>query len=186
MMIKKICFCFYEFLVYIILNKIIFKLLPFWNIRKFFLKCAADIGRGAQVDMDCFFYEPRHLFVGNNTHINRNCTIDSRGGIIIGCNCSISFDVKMITGSHDPQSSEFRYTPKEIIIDDYVWIGVGAIILGGVKIGKGAVVCAGAVVTHDIEPYSIVGGVPAKQIGFRNRNMTYTILANEKKWPNWR
>lgn len=63
-----------------------------------------------------------------------------------------------------------------IFIDDYVWIGVGAIVLQGVKIGKGAVIAAGSVVTKDIEPYSIVAGVPAKVIGKRNPDLDYKCL----------
>ena len=55
----------------------------------------------------------------------------------------------------------------DIIIDDDVWIGYGAIIMSGVHIGQGAVIAAGAVVTKDVEPYAIVGGVPAKFIRYR-------------------
>ena len=106
--------------------------------------------------------------------------------MIIGNNCSISCDVKIITGSHDTQSPSFKYKPQKITIDDYVWIGVGAIILGGVHLGKGAVICAGAVVTKDVIPYSIVGGVPAKHIGNRNHNLNYTILKDDGFWPSWR
>ena len=63
-----------------------------------------------------------------------------------------------------------------IVIDDYVWIGVGATILRGVHIGEGAVVCAGAVVVHDVLPYTVVGGVPAKKIGERNRGLDYKCV----------
>jgi len=54
-----------------------------------------------------------------------------------------------------------------VVIEDDVWVGHGATILKGVKIGKGAIVAAGAVVTRDVESYSIVGGVPAKLIRVR-------------------
>ena len=60
-----------------------------------------------------------------------------------------------------------------IVIDDYAWIGVGAIILQDVHIGKGAVVCAGAVVTKDVGDYEIVGGTPARKIGERTHSLDY-------------
>ena len=62
------------------------------------------------------------------------------------------------------------------MIDDYVWIGIGVIVLQGVHIGKGAVVCAGAVVTKDVGEYEIVAGVPAKKIGERNKDLDYKCL----------
>ncbi|MFK1641101.1 DapH/DapD/GlmU-related protein [Bacteroides fragilis] len=62
---------------------------------------------------------------------------------------------------------------KPVVIEDRVWIGPNAIILHSVTIGEGAVVAAGAVVTKDVPPFSIVGGIPAKVIGSRNSNLKY-------------
>ena len=64
---------------------------------------------------------------------------------------------------------------KKIIIHDRVWLGPRVIVLPGCKIGEGAVVGAGAIVTKDIEPFSINVGIPAKKIGERNRNMIYVF-----------
>lgn len=72
------------------------------------------------------------------------------------------FEVKML----QTQTSE-SFGKGDIIVDDDVWIGYGAIIMSGVHIGQGAVVAAGAVVTKDVPPYAIVGGVPAKVIKYR-------------------
>ncbi|QEI09365.1 CatB-related O-acetyltransferase [Pigmentiphaga aceris] len=63
-----------------------------------------------------------------------------------------------------PIPHSFEYGPKQAVIGNDVWIGAYARIMGGVKIGDGAVIAAGSVVTHDVEPYTIVGGVPAKPI----------------------
>lgn len=102
-----------------------------------------------------------------------------RGGGQLNNNISISHYVKIVTGSHNIQSNSFDGKFKPICIDDYAWIGIGATILQGVKIGKGAVVCAGAIVTKDVLPYEIVAGVPAKKIGERNKNLNYKCKLRE-------
>lgn len=94
---------------------------------------------------------------------------DSRGGeIIIGDYVDIAPEVNIWTLHHDPQDSDFATKGGDVIIKDFVWIGNRAIILPNVIIAEGAVIAAGAVVTKDVEPYTIVGGVPAKKIGERN------------------
>lgn len=93
---------------------------------------------------------------------------------MIGDNVTIASYVKIITGSHDTQSKDFRAIFKPVVINDYAWICTGAMIQQGVTIGKGAVVAAGAVVTKDVPPYSIVGGVPAKVIGGRTEDLDYS------------
>jgi acetyltransferase-like isoleucine patch superfamily enzyme len=70
----------------------------------------------------------------------------------------------LITGSHDISISTFDLITKPITIMDNVWVATGAMILPGVTIGEGAVVAAGAVVTKDVEPWTVVGGNPAKVI----------------------
>lgn len=96
------------------------------------------------------------------------CSIANNVKFLLGCNHSIEkistypFKVQAI------HSEPFEATSKgDIIVDDDVWIGENAIILSGVHIGQGAVVAAGAVVTKDVPPYAIVGGVPAKVIKYR-------------------
>jgi len=129
------------------------------------------------MNMSQYFFYINRLKIGKHTHINRGCFFDARAGINIGNNVSISHQVSLLTGGHDVHSSDFSGIFRPIDIKDYVWIGVNATILQGVTIGEGAVVAAGAVVVKDVEPYSIVGGVPAKKIGIRNKNLNYT--------PSW-
>ena len=76
----------------------------------------------------------------------------------------IGEDVRLLTGSHDIGSVHFDLVTKPISVGDAAWIATGAIILPGVTIGEGAVVAAGAVVTKDVEPWTVVGGNPAKFI----------------------
>lgn len=99
----------------------------------------------------------------------------------IGNYCSIAENVHfLVAGEHKTEvfstypfieqiigNQVDNYSKGEIIIEDDVWIGFNAVILSGVKIGKGAVIAAGAVVSSDVEPYSIVGGVPARIIKYR-------------------
>ena len=95
------------------------------------------------------------------------------GSMIVHTN--ISSHVKIITGSHDIDDPDFTADFLPVHIGHHCWIGTGATILQGVKIGDGAVVAAGAVVTKDIPAKTVWGGVPAKYIRDRNSDLTYTI-----------
>lgn len=155
----------------------VFNYIPCWFIRRLFLKfMGVSVGDNTTINMSQYILNPKNLKIGEGTHINRGCLLDARGGCYIGDNVSISYRVSLMTGSHDCNSKVFSGVYLPICIDDYVWIGAGAIVLQGVKIGKGSVVAAGAVVTKDIEPYSIVAGVPAKVIGKRNADLDYKCL----------
>ena len=161
------------FLLEYIVNDIL-PLIPFWILRKTYLKMIGmNIEKGSFIMKNTYIHNSNKISIGNHSHINRKCTLDGRGGIEIKNNVSISCGASLITGGHDVQSSDFIGVFKPIIIDDYAWIGYGAIILQGVHIGEGAVVCAGAVVTHDVKPYNIVAGIPAKEKGKRNNNLSY-------------
>jgi acetyltransferase-like isoleucine patch superfamily enzyme len=107
------------------------------------------------------------LSVGEDTVINRECRIEALGGIRVGTSVNISHAVRLQTGSHNIYSNDFEAVYKPIAIGDYAWICEAATIIGGVSIGEGAVVMAGAVVTRDVAPWTIVGGVPARSVGVR-------------------
>ena len=80
--------------------------------------------------------------------------------------CCIYPDL-IYNSEHDINSEDFRAICEPVIIEDYVFIGPRVVIQPGVKIGKGAIVAAGAVVVKDVDPFKVVGGVPAKEIGER-------------------
>jgi len=113
-------------------------------------------------DLDC-------IIVGHSTSINSYLDIGAakEAPVKIGNNCTLGSHICLIIDGHntvwDDQKRRSHFV-KPIIINDKCWIGTRAIILGGITIGEGAVVAAGAVVTKDVEPYTIVGGVPAKVI----------------------
>lgn len=107
--------------------------------------------------------------------INQRCRLDNRGGITIGASVSISPEVHLNTADHDLKDPGFRGRERPIDIVDHVFIGSRAVVLGGVRVGKGAAIAAGSVVTRSIEPYTIVAGVPAKPIGHRPNNLRYQL-----------
>ena len=99
--------------------------------------------------------------IGNGTYLNRNTVVVAQKFVDIGCDCRIAWDVVIMDSDlHAIPGQELECKP--IIIEDNVWIGCRCIILKGVRIGTGAVIAAGAVVTKDVPPHTIVGGVPAR------------------------
>lgn len=143
--------------------------IPIHFVRRFFYKISGmKIGEKSTIHCWARFYDPRNIIIGNGTIIGDNCFLDGRDKIIIGDNTDIASQVLIYNGKHEINSPDF-YADKtaKVEIGDYVFIGPRAIILPGVTIGKGAIVAAGAVVTHDVPEFKIVGGVPAIQIGER-------------------
>jgi acetyltransferase-like isoleucine patch superfamily enzyme len=112
-------------------------------------------------------WSPDSISIGRDSVINRDCRIEAAGGVEIGNFVAISHGVRLQTGSHNILSNEFEPIYRPIRIRDYVWICEAALVLGGVTVGEGAVVMAGAVVTKDVEPWRIVAGIPARPVGSR-------------------
>jgi maltose O-acetyltransferase len=123
----------------------------------------------------------KNISIGNNTIINKKVLLDGRGGkLSIGNNVDIGQETNIWTLEHDVHDNNHKDTGSGIIIEDHVWIASRVTVLPGVRIGKGAVIASGAVVTKDVPPLSIVGGVPAKIIGKRNNALNYTL--HYKPW----
>lgn len=103
------------------------------------------------------------LRLGRNVFVNHGCTAVVVGGIEIGDDVMIGPNVQLISGGHslEPETRRTVSTCAPVVIGRGVWIGAGATILPGVTIGEDAVVAAGAVVTKDVAPPTLVGGVPA-------------------------
>lgn len=148
-------------------NSLINKI-PSRHVRKWILTLlGAKIGEGSFLFRRAEVLKPYELQIGDRTTVGWFSLLDARGGLSIGSDVNISSYVKIITGSHDVNDENYKAVFLPVIIEDHVWIGTGAIVLQNVKIGQGAVIAAGAVVTKDVEPLTIVGGVPAKPIGRR-------------------
>ncbi|MCA9235136.1 MAG: acyltransferase [Planctomycetales bacterium] len=126
--------------------------------------------------MRCRFLNARKVFLGRNCVVNFGSLLDGRKHAIrIGDNVSIGPEAAVLTLGHDPQSKDFADRGGEVVIGDRAWVGFRAIVMPGVTVGEGAVVAAGAVVTKDVPPFTIVAGVPAKRIGTRNPDIDYSL-----------
>lgn len=136
----------------------------------FFKKCLGFI-----------WFQPRiilvhtdRISVGTNFSVNSGTYINGIGGIDIGNYVLVGSNVTISSGEHPIEGKEpavfaRQSIPKKIIIEDDVWIGAGAVIMPGITLARGTVVGANAVVTKDTAPYSVVVGVPAKILRFRNK-----------------
>lgn len=123
------------------------------------------------------FLKPWHICIGNHTIINSRCQLDGRGDgyIYIGNNVDIAQDTNIWTLEHNPNSDTHATRSGNVTIEDYVWIASRVTILPGVHIGKGAVIASGAIVTKNVPENAIVGGIPAKIIGYRENSLSYTL-----------
>jgi len=151
--------------------------MPFHSIRNFFYRISGmKIGKNSYIHMWARFFNPAGVEIGEGTVIGDHVFLDGRAKLMIGNNVDIASHVLIYNSEHDVNSEGFDPIEEPVEIADYVFIGPRAIILPGVKIGKGAVVAAGAIVTSNVKPFEIVGGVPAKPIGERkNKNPNYKL-----------
>lgn len=168
-----------------------------WQVpRRVFLGQRVMIGQGCTIDAnsltgrigleddvwlspDCYLIAGHdvEIVVGPQTYIGHRCLFYGHGGIRVGRDVLLANDVQLICGNHtfDRRELPIRAQPTEerpIAIEDDVWLGASALVLGGVTIGRGSVVAAGAVVTHSLPAYSIARGVPAQIVGVRGEKAT--------------
>ena len=151
--------------------------IPSRRIRKAIYQAnGITIGKGSNIHMWANFYEPKNIIIGEDSIIGDHAFLDGRDTLQIGDHVALASSVMIYNSQHDIDDEHFRPISKPVIVKDYVFIGPRAIVLPGVTIGKGAVVAAGAVVTKDVEPFSVVGGVPAVKIKERqNKNPLYLL-----------
>ncbi|WP_075342094.1 acyltransferase [Tenacibaculum agarivorans] len=112
------------------------------------------------------------LSIGDNVGISENCFIQVRGEVIIGNNVIFGPSVSIFSENHNHDDVNQTIvsqgeTRKGVIIQDNVWIGTKATILDGVVVGEGSIIAANSVVTKNVEPYTVVAGIPAKTIKSR-------------------
>lgn len=151
--------------------------LPVRRLRLYLIKrYFGAVGNNVSFLRNVHFYSPNTIYIGNNVVINSHTLLDGRGGkLIIGNNVDIARETNIWTLEHDPNDDFHATTGGDVVIEDNVWISSRATILPNVIIGNGAVIAAGAVVTKNVPSMAIVGGVPAKIIGFRKSQLKYTL-----------
>lgn len=154
---------------------ILLPIVPSRRIRKFLLQImGAKIDKKVSLFAKTEFRCPSKLEIGKNCSIGKNVLLDARSGLIIGNGVTIASEVLIWTLHHDYNDDNFKAIGDRVIIKSYAWVCSRVIILPGVMIGECAVIASGAIVTKDVEPYAIMGGIPAKKIGERaKKNFTY-------------
>ena len=115
--------------------------------------------------MPVVIYEAQKIEFGDQVDVGEFTHIRANGGLRIGNRVLIAAHVTITTRQHPVALPRWGVTEDApVVIEDDVWIGSGAVVLPGVTIGRGAVVAAGAVVTASVEPFTVVGGVPARPL----------------------
>jgi putative colanic acid biosynthesis acetyltransferase WcaF len=134
-----------------------------WKI--FLLRCfGANIHRTANIYSGAKIYQPWNLEMGTFSCIASGVRIENSDKVIIGAHVVVSQKASIYTASHDISSVDFKWFSAPVVIRDYAWICAEAFVMMGVTIGEGAVVGARAAVFKDVEPWTVVGGNPAKLI----------------------
>lgn len=140
------------------------KLIRQFAAKLYFDNCGKNVDIGRKVKLSS------HITLGENSGIGDEAYI--QGQVIIGDNVMMAPRVAIIASNHEFRRKDISMNKQgsnesPVVIGNDVWIGFGAIILAGVHIADGAIIAAGAVVTKDVNPYTVVGGVPAKYITSR-------------------
>lgn len=146
-----------------------------------------------------FIFDPDAYYSYANIQVGDDCTVGfgsvllaSESRIIFGNKVMLGPCVTIVGGNHNTaEVGKFMYDVREkrpgddedVIVEDDVWIGTGAIILKGVRIGRGAIVAAGAVVISDVHPYTVVGGCPARKISTRFADLHVLSAHEEALYP---
>jgi len=167
------------------------------DIKNYFVSFKSNIGKFVMIRKHTYIYGK--LIIGDYSYISGPNTFVNNA--TIGKFCSIARNVTIGPGNHDLNSISthpFLYSKKYKLVEEIlhisknitpeigndVWIGMNAVILNNVKIGDGAIVAAGSVVSKDVPPYSVVGGVPAKIIRYRFSEEIISKLL-KIKWWDW-
>lgn len=151
--------------------------IPFHHLRRAFYRFGGiRLGKGSTIHMGARFYDPHNIVIGEDSVVGENAVLDGRDSLIIGNHVALATGVMIFNSQHEINDEYFSSSIAPVVIEDYVFIGPRVIVQPDVRIGKGAIVAAGAVVVKDVPPYAVVGGVPAKIIGERKlKNLHYKI-----------
>ena len=152
--------------------------IPSHHIRLAYLKLIlGGLGKHSTVCRNVEIRVPSNIYIGNNSIINKRTLLDGRGGkIVIGDNVDIAQEVNIWTSQHDYNDDYYKLDNAGVTIDDFVWVAARATIIPGVNIGRGGVVGTCSLVTKDVAPMDVVGGVPARHISTRTSQLKYRLF----------
>ena len=122
-----------------------------------------EFGEGSRLAAPTSVVSGKNVKIGKNVVVQTNSLFMSAGGITIEDDVLVAANAQLISNNHAPEEHQIL-TCKPVVLKRNCWIGVGATILPGVTVGENAIVGAGSVVTKDVEPNTVVGGIPAKLI----------------------
>ncbi len=171
-----------------LLNTVVNKI-PFPAARLALYRAAGmRIGPSSNIMMHARVMTPQGIEIGDHCIIGEFCQLDGRAvrlgdgpGLTIGDNVNVGAYTAFIAGSHEPDSPDFAGPLGKTVVHDRAWVTMNCTVLAGVTIGEGAVVSAASLVNKDVAPYTMVGGVPAKYLKDRSRDLRYTLV-NRARW----
>ena len=168
-----------KFLIVAFLN-FTYSLVPGSYLSRFYLLLfLIKVAKGSMINRGVRFFNVGKIYIGRNSVVNFGCYLDNRRGIYIGDNVGIAHNTRIYTLGHDIEDPYFKTKGAPVCIRDNAFIFSNSLIMPGVTIGEGAVVLAGSVVTKDVDPYTVVGGNPAKIVRSRaNHDIRYTQKYN--------
>lgn len=154
--------------------------LPSHTLRRYFYRRIINLSERSSILMGLILYYPGRLVIGRGTAVNAHCVLDSRAGIYIGNNVSVSPYVHIWSGGHDINDPHFPSRPTVTIVEDYVWLGARSTVVGNapggtITLGEGCVVAANSLVVRDVPPYTVVAGIPARKVAVRAADLNYTL-----------
>ena len=150
---------------------------PSFTLRHLALRACyrMHIGRKTNLEMGIRVFAPQRIRIGDNSVVHFDAILDGRCGLVIGDCVDIGHAVHIFSLQHDIDDPAYRLEGGQVTIEDYAIVGGRTTILPGVTIGRGAVCAAGSVVTRDVEPFMVVGGVPTRVIRRRQCSPCYRL-----------
>lgn len=166
-----------DYLLNTFVNKV-----PFPELRMALYRAAGvNVDETSNIMMHVQVLQAQGITIGPNCIIGPFATLDGRATLTIGRNVNIAGEVLTIGGHHLVDSPTAEGLLGKVVIEDNAWVAMRAVILPGVTIGEGAYVAASALVNRDVEPWALVGGVPARKIRERSRDIQYSL----QHFPRW-
>jgi glycosyltransferase involved in cell wall biosynthesis len=153
-----------------------YRLTPSWALRRRLLeRWGIVVGPNSAIHTPVRFLSRGRMHVGARSLINRDCVLDNRLAIEIGNDVSIAEGVKIFTLGHDVDDRYFAGRGAPVVIADRAVVFAGAMLMPGCQVGEGGVVLPGAVVVRPVEPWTVVGGVPAAAVRQRSSDQRYVL-----------